>query len=45
MLVECRGNLVEQCIIGEGAQKLEMTFAAVMHAGKDRIHDAKWRLT
>ena len=39
------GHLLQHCIIGEGPQQLEVTFAGLVHAGQDRIRDAERRFT
>ena len=41
VLREAGGHPLEYRIIGEGAQKLEVAFARLVHAGQDRIHDAQ----
>ena len=40
---QCFRGPGEQGIVGEGAQELEMAFARLMDAGKDRIDDTKRR--
>jgi len=39
------GHLLQRCIIGEGPQQLEVTFAGLVHASQHRIRDAEWRFT
>ena len=41
VLREAGGHPVEYRIIGEGAQKLEVAFARLVHAGQDCIYDAQ----
>ena len=45
VLLECRRDLLQNRIIGEGAQKLEVAFTRFVHAGQDRIDDLKARFT
>jgi hypothetical protein len=45
VLDSSHGNLIQRDIRGKSPEQLKVTFAGLMHAGEDCIHDPKGRIT